>query len=91
MFAKLTALIGGTTLPFQLGEQYSSGGWGNWQHFQARRRAPFLVVAVFLQPASYHGCRGRGPRTAARCPCSESSARGQTTACSRPPAMGSSG
>ena len=47
MFAKLTSLVGGgVTLPFEIGEPYSSA-WGQWRHSRGTLKADGSPVSVF--------------------------------------------
>ncbi|KAL4423761.1 hypothetical protein ABPG75_001062 [Micractinium tetrahymenae] len=48
MFSRLTALVSGTSLPFDLGEEFPRGsGFGSWQHFRGTLRADGSPVSVF--------------------------------------------
>lgn len=46
MFAKLTSLLGGASLPYTLGDLNGSS-WGHWQHFSAKKNDDQSVVSVF--------------------------------------------
>lgn len=48
MFSRLTAFVSGTSLPFELGEEFPRGsGIGSWQHFRGTLRADGSAVSVF--------------------------------------------
>ncbi|KAL4446317.1 hypothetical protein ABPG77_003124 [Micractinium sp. CCAP 211/92] len=56
MFSRLTALVSGTSLPFDLGEEFArSSGFGSWQHFRGTLRADGSAVSVFRLAAPGKG------------------------------------
>lgn len=56
MFSRLTALVSGTSLPFDLGEEFPRGsGFGSWQHFRGTLRADGAAVSVFRLAAPGKG------------------------------------
>lgn len=56
MFSRLTALVSGTSLPFDLGEEFPRGsGFGSWQHFRGTLRADSSAVSVFRLAAPGKG------------------------------------
>ena len=47
MFSRLTALVSGTSLPFDVAGEYAPSGFGAWQHCRGTLRADGSPVSIF--------------------------------------------